>query len=131
MKRSALLASLLILATSLFPSLRAANLLDARRHHLRTGSKAEWDTFEADVPEGDKLEIHFQARTNQFEHTLFIDQSDVKWDWPVEINGHKLGKLFPMEYDLVQTLLIPPGTLRNGDNILRILLNPRTLLFQK
>ena len=37
------------------------------------------------------------------------------------MNGRKLGKLFLMEADLIHTLTVPVGTMRDGENTLAIL----------
>ncbi|HKQ40101.1 MAG TPA: CehA/McbA family metallohydrolase [Verrucomicrobiae bacterium] len=94
---------------------------DARMHHLRSGTEAEWTEFEGSVPEGKRLDFRFIAEPNKDETSLFIRQIDVKLDWNVELNGRKLGKLFLMEYPLVHSLKVPPNTLRSGENILSIL----------
>ena len=65
--------------------------------------------------------MRFHARTNRPENTLFIRQDDVKEEWSVELNGRKVGKLFQMEADLIQTLPLPPGSLHAGENTLSII----------
>ena len=95
--------------------------LDAARCHLRSGTEPEWQEFAGKIPHGSRLDIRFMAKQNKTEATLLVRQSDVKLDWNVELNGSRIGKLFLMEAALVQTLAIPPGGLRNGENRLSIL----------
>jgi len=99
----------------------APRILDSKRYPLRSGSGPEWQEFEGTTPYGSRLDIRFTAEKNSTEGTLFIRQSDVKQEWPVELNGRKLGKLFLMEAPLVYAMAVPAGTLREGENILSIL----------
>src|SRR5437868_12710375 len=72
-----------------------------KRHHLRSGTEPEWEEFQRKKPEGQKLELRFNAKANTTSQTLFIEQSDVKQEWTVRLNGTNLGKLFLMEVPLV------------------------------
>lgn len=99
----------------------APRLLDAHRHYLGVAGQPEWEEFASHPPEGRELTVRFSAEANTIENTLFIRQDNVRQDWSVELNGRKLGKLFTMETDLVQTLPVPAGALRTGENIVRIL----------
>src|SRR5512142_1843450 len=74
-----------------------------RSHHLRSGAIAEWDEFADRVPEGRRLDLEFQGRSNAEPGTLLIRQDDVKLDWRVELNGKKVGQLFLMESPLTTT----------------------------
>src|SRR5215470_14795817 len=96
-------------------------VLDSNRYHLGVAGKPEWLWFEGQTPFSNRLDIHFPAQTNDQEATLFIRQDDVKLDWIVQLNGRKLGTLFLMEQPLVHTLSVPPGLLRDGDNVLSVL----------
>ncbi|HAV61364.1 MAG TPA: hypothetical protein DCY13_03260 [Verrucomicrobiales bacterium] len=100
---------------------RAGFLINDRRAHLGQRGAAEWDEFAATPPEADRLHLKFQAQANDREWTLFIRQDDVRHDWPVEINGRRLGKLFLMEADLISSLAVPAGTLQDGENRLAII----------
>jgi hypothetical protein len=95
-------------------------VISERRIHLGVTGFPEWDEFAADPPESSRLEIRFNAEKNASEATLFIRQRDVKQEWIVQLNERRIGKLFLMEADLVHTLSIPPGTLRNGENLLTV-----------
>lgn len=88
--------------------------------HLGTAGKHEWVEFAGRQPDGLRLDLQFEARTNQTEATLLIRQDDVRQDWPVELNGKRLGKLFLMEADLVHAIAVPSGVLRDGTNLLSI-----------
>ncbi len=95
--------------------------INAERIHLGTPGEPEWEWFENDPPRAGRLDLPFQAKTSASETTLFIGQDDVKQDWFVELNGKRLGKLFLMEENLIHTLAIPAGTLRDGENVLSFL----------
>lgn len=95
-------------------------VLDRHPHLLRTGAHEEWSWFATRQPEGNQLELRFAAEASPSESTLFIQQDDVKWDWPVALNGRPLGKLFAMEARLLNGLAIPGGLLRTGKNTLVI-----------
>ncbi len=101
-------------------ALAEVRVIDGTTHHLGIAGKPEWDIFESNPPEGEQLRIEFPAQPNDRESTLFIRQDDVKQDWTVKLNGKRLGSLFLMEADLVQTLAIPPGALRDGPNEITI-----------
>lgn len=95
-------------------------VLNTNRLHLRSGEVAEWDEFAADPRPARRLELRFARQASSRDGTLFVRQDDVRQDWAVELNGRRLGTLFLMEADLVQTLRVPGGTLCDGDNLLSI-----------
>src|ERR1044071_1001828 len=95
--------------------------LDDRLYHLGAAGDPEWSDYENKMPHGRRLDIKFRAQTNANESTLFLRQRDVKLEWAVELNGRKLGKLFLAEQDMVQFLVVPGGTLSEGENTLSIL----------
>jgi hypothetical protein len=88
--------------------------------HLRSGSEPEWAEYAGRVPHGDRLDLDFDARANDSESTLFIQQDDVRNRWKVELNGRRLADLHLMEANLVETIRVPGGTLREGSNTLSI-----------
>jgi hypothetical protein len=98
----------------------AAEVLNRSPAHLRSGAKPEWDEFANKTPDGSGLTLRFNAQSNSTEAALFIVQDNVKLDWPVEVNGKKIGTLFLMEAPLVYTLAVPVGALRDGENTLFI-----------
>ena len=95
-------------------------VLDAASHHLGTPGKPEWDEFAGSPAEGRSLEVRFAALVNRGEATLSIRQRGVKLPWRVRLNGRDLGALFVMEEPLVQTIPVPVGALRDGENVLVI-----------
>jgi len=110
----------LLSASSLTLASERSQTITKKQHHLRSGTEPEWAEFKSKSPEGPKLELRFKAKKNSGPETLIIEQDDVKQEWPVRLNGTNLGKLFLMEAPLVHALSIPPGTLREGENILSI-----------
>lgn len=96
-------------------------VLSENRVRLGTMGAPEWESFANDPPSARRLDLKFNAQSSFHEATLFIRQEDVRQDWFVELNGRRLGKLFLMEADLIHHLSIPPGALRDGENLLSIL----------
>jgi len=96
-------------------------VLNSKRVHLGVAGKPEWEEFAGRAPDGQRLDLRFNSRTNEREATLFIRQDEVRQDWGVELNGKRLGKLFLMEADLVHALTVPAGALRDGTNVLSII----------
>jgi hypothetical protein len=96
-------------------------VINLERVHLRSGDKPEWEEFAAQTPYGRRLDLKFNAVSNGTEAALFVRQDEVRQDWPVELNGRRVGKLFTMETDLIHTLALPPGALREGENQLSII----------
>ena len=115
------IVSILVLATVLGCARGAANVLDAKSYHLRSGGVAEWEEFEGKTPHGSRLDVKFNAKRNRSDSTIFIRQYNVKQEWPVLINDQKIGILFLMEDLLTSTLRIPDGVLRDGENTLSII----------
>jgi hypothetical protein len=95
-------------------------VLHSGRARLGDPETLEWEWFVQDRAQQTALEVRFTAQANPTEATLFIRQQDVKLDWRVSLNGKTIGKLAPMEHDLVHWLAIPPATLRDGENVLSI-----------
>jgi hypothetical protein len=98
-----------------------ALVLNRERVPLRSGTVPEWAEFATSNPGGARLDLRFTAFSNTTEATLFLRQDDVRHDWFVELNGRRIGQLFLMEADLIQTLAVPAGALKNGSNLLSIL----------
>lgn len=94
-------------------------VLNDKRLHLRSGTTPEWDWF-TNTPDARRFDVVFDSSSNPREATLFIRQDDVRHEWRVELNGKRLGTLHLMETDLVHTLRVPTGTLRNGTNTLSV-----------
>ncbi len=98
----------------------SAQTIDKRLYHLGTPGEPEWQSFVGKTPYGRQLDIHFNAQANPDEATLRLRQDDVKLDWRVTINGHRVGYLFLIEAPVANALAIPPRVLRDGDNVLSI-----------
>ena len=88
---------------------------------MRSADAAEWEEYATSTPIGRRWETRFTSPSNATPAALFIRQDDVRQDWSVELNGKRLGKLFLMEADLVHTLAVPTGAIRNGTNLLAII----------
>lgn len=101
--------------------IHAAELnLEPRRLHLGKEGEYEWEEFKGRKVDGERLELRFQAKANTSEHCLRIWQSQVKLNWPVKLNGVKLGILTTAETPMETVFSLAPGTLREGENVLLI-----------
>src|SRR5688500_4027806 len=107
--------------------------LNEKRIHLGIPEAPEWEEFAADRAQPGRFETRFHAVATPGEATLFIRQRDVKLEWRVEINRKRVGVLSPMEADLIQTIVVPPGTLTTGENVLAIVppLEPDDILLHE
>jgi hypothetical protein len=116
------LTCLILLLLNGVPSTVAEDdvLLDRALHHLGIPGNPEWREFTRDRAEGTGYVLRFPGHVNEQEATLFLRQSDVKFEWPVTLNGRSIGRLFLMEADLVHALRLPAGTLHEGENVLEI-----------
>lgn len=94
-------------------------ILTSRLHHLRFGPQPEWADFPKQA-EGPSLKIEFQSDTNGDEWTLSVRQQDVREAWKVLLNGKPLAKLHQDENDMTICLAVPPGAVRQGNNILSV-----------
>jgi hypothetical protein len=110
---------LLLLAAFLAAAPLPAQVLDPKLHHLRSGDTREWDNFPAQAESHD-LVLHFDARPNPTEFTLRLRHRDIKQTWVITLNGKELTKLPLAENEMVTYWPIPPGSLRDGVNDLRI-----------
>lgn len=113
-----MLPSLLCLAIGGL-ALADVRVLDARKLHL--GNDAT-DRF-ADVsrtPQGERLEVEFEAVRNPQENVLIIHQRDVSGEWLIELNGKEVGRLAREAKAYELRLPIPPDSLANGRNKLVI-----------
>ncbi|PYV86313.1 MAG: hypothetical protein DMG05_20095 [Acidobacteria bacterium] len=110
----------LVLLTALPGAVDLVRVIDRKSYYLTTLAEPGWQEFVGKRPYGSSLNLRFKAEPNPGEVTLFIRQRGVKFEWGVELNGRQIGTLFRMEQDLVHTLSVPPGTLRDGENTLSI-----------
>ena len=95
-------------------------VLEAKRLHLGKEGQFEWESFKDRPVDGERLERRFQAKANATEQTLQIWQREVKLSWQVKLNDKKLGSLVNQGTALENLLPIPPGLLRDGENVLTI-----------
>ncbi len=94
-------------------------VVTGRMHHLRSGAEREWAEF-PEQPEAAELLLAFQSRPNEREQTLRLRHRDVKQLWRVRLNGKEIAQLPYDEADTITYWVVPPGTLREGRNELRI-----------
>lgn len=109
----------LLLSASLAATLPAAEL-QSRRLHLGKAGQFEWEEYRDRPVDAEKLVLRFPSSANATEQTLRIWQSNVKLNWPVSLNGKKLGILTTSETPLESVFAIPPGGLIDGENKLVI-----------
>lgn len=88
-------------------------------HHLRSGATREWASFPAQ-PEATALVASFDAHENSREQVLRLRHRDLKELWTIRINGREIARLPQDEADMLTYWAVPPGTLRDGVNELRI-----------
>lgn len=93
-------------------------VLESRRLHLGKPGAWEWDEFKDRKVDAERLEIRFQAKPNSIEHAIRIWQSQVKLNWPVMLNGRRLGSLTTAETAMESVFALPLGTLKDGENVL-------------
>ncbi len=94
--------------------------LESRRLHLGKPGEWEWEEFKDRKVDAEKLELRFPSKANPTEHTLRIWQSNVKLNWPLILNGRKVGTLTTAETPMETVLALPPGALIDGENTLLI-----------
>ena len=88
-------------------------------HHLRLGVAREWDEF-PEQAEAAALVLAFDASASGNERTVRLRHRDLKQSWCVQVNGREVACLPPDEADTISYLAVPPGTLTDGRNELRI-----------
>lgn len=126
--RIAFVVSLLVLLLVITWLLRPARVTDDPRRivieagaiRLGPGSPREWDDDDPRPIAGPRFEKVFTASANTEARLLSIGQEGVKRNWGVFLNERKLGTLVPDESALEHLVEIPPGTLREGPNTLRL-----------
>jgi len=95
-------------------------VVSGRMHHLRLGAAREWADFPA-AAEGPALDLRFAASANPGrERTLRLRHRDVKAAWRVQVNGREIARVPADEADTIDYWALPPGTLVDGTNTLRI-----------
>ena len=110
MNRLLVASALSILLLPAHPA--AAETLDGKLHHLRSGKTREWSEFPA-AAEGDRFELSFEAAKNTAPATLVLRQRDVKMAWRVVLNKKRIGQLIRDENDQLIRFPVPAGALRS------------------
>jgi len=100
-------------------ALAADLVVSDRMHHLRSKADREWAEFPA-AAEGTELVLAFDAKPNEAPSTLRLRHRDLKQLWRVTLNGKEIARLPLDEADIITYWAVPPGTLREGRNDLRI-----------
>lgn len=95
-------------------------VLATGRLHLGKPGQWEWDHFEGVPVDAESLEVRFTSMANASEQTLRVWQRDVKLSWTIKLNDRKLGTLESFEGAMESLYAVPPGVLREGENVLRI-----------
>ena len=94
--------------------------IDPAFYHLGDSEVPQWTEASA-KPIGFKLEIRFPAKANTAEKTLGLTHRDVDdARWEITLNGKSLGQLEKVKPRRECFYLLPPGSLKNGENLLRI-----------
>lgn len=113
--------ALVISAVAAFSGADAQEItVEAKTLHLGKAGQFEWEIFKERPVDAERLERRFEAKANTVEHTLRIWQRDVKLGWPVMLNGRRIGTLTTAETPLEYVLALPPGSLKEGENVLVI-----------
>ncbi|HVR35758.1 MAG TPA: CehA/McbA family metallohydrolase [Methylomirabilota bacterium] len=111
----------LVMSVSAVLTAQGASIpINDQRLHLGEAGNPEWAEFAGSIPDARELEITFDARENEREWTLFLRQEDVMWDWMVELNGTRIGRLLELEEPAIHTLAVHAGLAREGSNTLRL-----------
>ena len=126
--RSALIFSLVALVLVAVWLLRPRTLpSDPRRSVIEPGSvrigpesPREWADADPRPIAGARYEKTFSAAPSEASKILSLQQEGVKRNWGIFLNDRKLGTLVPDETTLEHLVEIPAGTLRTGDNVLRL-----------
>ena len=94
---------------------------DFRVYHLGNPDQPEWIDLNKTPVDGRELTHSFTLEeVATGESTLLLWQNNVKYDWPVSVNGRKLGKLQLYEIPVLTAFAVPTGLLKKGENILTI-----------
>ena len=126
--RSALIFSLVALVLVAVWLLRPrTSPSDPRRSVIEAGSvrigpesPREWADADPRPIAGARYEKTFSAAPSEASKILSLQQEGVKRNWGIFLNDRKLGTLVPDETTLEHLVEIPAGTLRTGDNVLRL-----------
>ncbi len=102
------------------PVILMGQIIEPNLHHLRDeGDPYRWSDFPP-VADGDLLELSFESQANDVQWTLWIRQYAMRGRPWIEINGERVDRLSNDLRDLTLAIPVPPGTLVDGTNTLRI-----------
>lgn len=104
---------------ALAQSTSQGRVLESKARHLGDTVVKDWPETTAE-PEGLKLELRFDARSNPAEVVLAIQQRDVSSPWKLRLNDQLVATLKRNGEPRLFYYPVPPGTLRNGQNTLTI-----------
>jgi hypothetical protein len=111
-------AALLFLLSQSAPRQQDLVITD-RLHHVRCGTQREWAEF-PEHAESSELALTFRASANPGEQTLRLRHRDLKQSWRVLMNGSEIAQLPLDESDMLTYWQVPPRTLADGPNEMRI-----------
>lgn len=94
-------------------------VLDPEIHHLGNDRTPEWKEAPAE-PERAPLRVTFEGRHNEGEVVLRLRTFHVDEVWHLSLNGRRLVTLHKTRAWRDEVVPVPPGTLRDGRNELRI-----------
>lgn len=108
-----------LLPRSLPPDSRV-QVIEPGAVRIGPGSGREWVDDDPRPVAGSRYEKTFPSHVNAASCLLSVRQEGVKRNWAIFLNDKKAGSLVADESALEHLVEIPPGTLRDGDNVLRI-----------
>jgi len=100
---------------------RVLKIPDFRIYHLGNPEQPEWLDLNKTTVDGRELShVFLLEETPSGESTLLLWQNNVKYAWPVLVNGKKLGQLALYEIPVITPFAVPSGLLKKGENTLTI-----------
>jgi hypothetical protein len=94
---------------------RPGRVLDAKLHHLGDNRTPEWTEASAE-PEGQRLDVDFEARTHATDWLLYVRQRSIDNVWRLVVNGVEVARLAPGAELVERWYVLPAGSLRDGPN---------------
>ena len=120
MKRLSLLLWLFFSLVAFHRASAEPTVISEKRYFFGSPGEREWVDFDGETPDGAALSVSFIGHANATTATLRIRQRDVKLRWTVLLNGKPLSALELNEVLLETAIAVPPGGLREGENMLSI-----------
>ncbi|MBA4148011.1 MAG: CehA/McbA family metallohydrolase [Verrucomicrobia bacterium] len=106
---------LILQSTSSAQTFPGGKVLDSKLYHLGDDVVDLWPGISPE-PEGERLDIEFKSRKNEKNFTLTLTYWDLNYPAIVKINGNEVQPLDPSQKKKDATVIIPAGTLVNGEN---------------